>query len=134
MKKSVFTLALAFVLTSGIASASESHSSLSKSTEFPIENLADINLNSFCKAIITGNYDMVAELIEMGEDINKKSLGKTPAMYAARYNKAKILSLLIEKGADLSVKSDQEKQTAEELAVNSNAKEAIEILKKSGKK
>ena len=70
----------------------------------------------------------------MGEDINQKSLGKTPAMYAARYNKADILSLLIEKGADLSVKSDQEKQTAEEFAVNSNAKETIEVLKKTGRK
>ena len=41
---------------------------------------------------------------------------------------------LIEKGADLSVKSDQEKQTAEEFAVNSNAKETIEVLKKAGRK
>ncbi|WP_417885460.1 ankyrin repeat domain-containing protein [Zunongwangia sp.] len=130
MKKSIFTLALALVLTSGFATASENNSS----TEFPIENLAGINLNSFCKAIIAGNYEMVAQLIEMGEDINKKSLGKTPAMYAARYNKANILSLLIEKGANLSAKSDQEDKTAQELAAMSNAKDALEVFKKITKK
>lgn len=134
MKKSIFTFALALVLTSGIATASEAHPSLSNSSEYPDEKLAALNLNSLCKAIIAGNYDMVTQLIQMGEDINQKSLGKTPAMYAARYNKADILSLLIEKGADLSVKSDQEKQTAEEFAVNSNAKETIEVLKKAGRK
>ncbi|ADF54906.1 MULTISPECIES: ankyrin repeat domain-containing protein [Zunongwangia] len=134
MKKSIFTFALALVLTSGIATASEAHPSLSNSSEYPVEKLAALNLNSLCKAIIAGNYDMVTQLIQMGEDINQKSLGKTPAMYAARYNKADILSLLIEKGADLSVKSDQEKQTAEEFAVNSNAKETIEVLKKAGRK
>ncbi len=134
MKKSIFTFALALVLTSGIATASEVHPSLSNSSEYPIEKLAAINLNSFCKAIIAGNYDMVNQLIEMGEDINKKSLGKTPAMYAARYNKAEILSLLIEKGANLSVKSDQEKQTAEEFAVNSNAKDTMKVLKKVSEK
>ena len=134
MKKSIFTFALALVLTSGIATASEAHPSLSNSSEYPVEKLAALNLNSLCKATIAGNYDMVTQLIQMGEDINQKSLGKTPAMYAARYNKADILSLLIEKGADLSVKSDQEKQTAEEFAVNSNAKETIEVLKKAGRK
>ena len=134
MKKSIFTFALALVLTSGIATASEAHPSLSNSSEYPVEKLAALNLNSLCKAIIAGNYDMVTQLIQMGEDINQKSLGKTPAMYAARYNKADILSLLIEKGADLSVKSYQEKQTAEEFAVNSNAKETIEVLKKAGRK
>ena len=134
MKKSIFTFALALVLTSGITTASEAHPSLSNSSEYPVEKLAALNLNSLCKAIIAGNYDMVTQLIQMGEDINQKSLGKTPAMYAARYNKAEILSLLIQKGADLSVKSDQEKQTAEEFAVNSNAKETIEVLKKAGRK
>ena len=134
MKKSIFTFALALVLTSGITTASEAHPSLSNSSEYPVEKLAALNLNSLCKAIIAGNYDMVTQLIQMGEDINQKSLGKTPAMYAARYNKADILSLLIEKGADLSVKSYQEKQTAEEFAVNSNAKETIEVLKKAGRK
>ena len=31
----------------------------------------------------------------------------TPAMFAARYNKAEILELLIENGADLKIKSDK---------------------------
>ncbi len=51
-------------------------------------------LNSFCKAIVQGDYEAVKKMIELGEDINQKSLGKTPAIYAARYNKVEILKLL----------------------------------------
>ena len=128
MKKSIFTFALALVLTSGIATASEAHPSLSNSSEYPVEKLAALNLNSLCKAIIAGNYDMVTQLIQMGEDINQKSLGKTPAMYAARYNKVDVLKLLVAKGADLSIKSDGDRYTAKKFAELSNAKEALAYL------
>ena len=131
MKKSIFTFALALVLTSGIATASEAHPSLSNSSEYPVEKLAALNLNSLCKAIIAGNYDMVTQLIQMGEDINQKSLGKTPAMYAARYNKVEILTLLIENGADLSMRSSKERYTAKKFAELSNAKESLMLLEKS---
>ena len=132
MKKTIITVALALISCVTFAHNSYEVNPENVSTEVNWEKNAD--LSSFCKAIMKGNLEMVKQLIEIGEDVNAKSLGKTPAMYAARYNKADILSLLIEKGADLSVKSDQEKQTAEEFAVNSNAKETIEVLKKAGRK
>ncbi|HCO86118.1 MAG TPA: hypothetical protein DIT95_21670, partial [Arenibacter sp.] len=44
-------------------------------------------ISSFCKAIVEGDLETVKRLIELGEDVNQKSLGKTPAIFAARYNK-----------------------------------------------
>ncbi|MDN3596033.1 ankyrin repeat domain-containing protein [Zunongwangia endophytica] len=129
MRKSTFTLALALVLNFGFANAAAIDIDPKDPAKFSIESLAATNLNSFCKAIVSGNYDMVEQLIELGEDINQKSLGRTPAMYAARYNKAEILSLLIEKGADISLKSDKENKTAAELAELSNAKDSMKVLK-----
>ena len=128
MKKSMFTLAFALILNLGFAEAATNDHFVKNPPKFSLESLAATNLNSFCKAIIAGNYEMVAQLIELGEDVNHKSLGRTPAMYAARYNKAEILSLLIEKGADLSLKSDKENKTAIELAELSNAKESMKVL------
>jgi len=63
-------------------------------------------INSFCKAIVQGDIAIVKKMIALGEDVNQKSLGMTPVMFAARYNKADILKLLIENGADISIRSD----------------------------
>ena len=52
----------------------------------------------------------------------------TPAMFAARYNKAEILELLIANGANLKTKSDKG-YTAEKIAELSNASDALEVLK-----
>ena len=65
------------------------------------------NVNAFCKLITTGNYDAVKSMIVAGVDINKKSVGMTPLMYAARYNNVNIVKLLIANGANLKVKSDK---------------------------
>ena len=86
------------------------------------------DVNPFCKAIISGDIDTVKKMIDLGEDINRKSLGMTPAMFAARYNKPEILKLLIEDGANLRAKSDKG-YTAKKYAEMSNATEALEVLK-----
>jgi ankyrin repeat protein len=52
-------------------------------------------------------------------------------MFAARYNKAKIVQLLIANGAKLSTKSDKGKITALEMAKRSKAHDAFKIIKKS---
>jgi len=84
-------------------------------------------INSFCKAIVRGDIDTVKKLIELGEDVNQKSLGMTPAIFAARYNKVEILELLIENGANLKIKSDKG-YSIKKYAELSNAKEAMAVI------
>ncbi|MFK5971975.1 MAG: ankyrin repeat domain-containing protein [Flavobacteriaceae bacterium] len=72
-----------------------------------ITTTKSIAVSSFCKAIMQGDIEMVKRLIDLGEDVNRKSLGMTPAIFAARYNKAEILKLLIKNGANLKIKSDK---------------------------
>ena len=94
---------------------------------------ASFEVNPFCKAIMTGDIDMVKKLIDLGEDVNQKSLGMTPAIYAARYNKAEILELLIDSGANLKTKSDKG-YTAKKYAEMSNATAALEVIETAMKK
>ena len=73
------------------------------------------------------DIDTVKRMIELGEDVNKKSLGMTPAMFAARYNKAEVLQLLIKKGADLKIKSKQG-FSVKKYAELSNATDALAVI------
>ena len=84
-------------------------------------------INSFCKAIVQGDIETVKRLIALGEDVNQKSLGKTPVIFAARYNKAEILSILLEHGADLSIRCDSG-YTPKKHAELSNAHEALAVI------
>ncbi len=88
-----------------------------------------LNVNAFCKLIQMGNYDAVKALVEDGEDVNRKSTGLTPLMFAARHNKARIAQLLIDHGAKLKTKSDRGGFTALKLAELSNAKESYKVIK-----
>jgi len=127
MKKSIFTVALALVASVTFANNSYENLSENPSTSTIIK-VEKEELSSFCRAIIQGNKEMVKQLIGLGENVNKKSLGKTPAMYAARYNKAEILALLVENGADLSAKSSKEKYTAKKFAELSNATAVLKVI------
>ena len=80
-----------------------------------------------------GDVDTVKKLIELGEDVNQKSLGKAPIHYAARYNKAEVLKVLIENGADLKKRCDGG-MTAMKYAKLSNATEAQAVLEAAMKK
>lgn len=126
MKKTIITVALAFI--SCVTFANNSYETTPENLSAEVHWERSVDLNSFCKAIMKGNLEMVKQLIDFGEDVNEKSLGKTPAMYAARYNKVEVLKLLVQKGADLSVKSDVEKYTAKKFAELSNAKETLAYL------
>jgi len=92
------------------------------------------NVSSFCKLIQKGNFEAVKSLIESGEDVNKKSKGLTPLMFAARHNKAKIAKLLIKHGAKLKMRSDNGSMTALDMAKRFKAKEAMEVIKVALKK
>jgi hypothetical protein len=88
-------------------------------------------VNAFCKLIQMGNYEAVKALIESGENVNKKSNGLTPLMFAARHNKAKIAKLLIKSGAKLKTKSDTGKMTALQMAKRSKAVDAFKVIKEA---
>jgi ankyrin repeat protein len=51
----------------------------------------------------------------------------TPAMFAARYNKVEVLSILIEHGADLEMKSNQG-FSVKKYAELSNATAALAVI------
>ena len=88
-----------------------------------------VTVNSFCKLIQMGEFEAVKALIEDGEDVNRKSTGLTPLMFAARHNKCEIAKLLIENGAKLKTKADRNGFTALKYAELSNAKECYKVIK-----
>ncbi len=131
MRKTILTAAaLCLLAVSGIYAVYNS------TINEPVHELtayASYDVNPFCKAIMEGDIDTVKRLIDLGEDVNEKSLGMTPAMFAARYNKAEILKLLIEDGANLKTKSDKG-YTAKKYAEMSNATEALAVLESAMKR
>jgi hypothetical protein len=101
----------------------------------PVVNTSySYKVNTFCKLIQMGNYEAVKSLIEAGEDVNARSNGLTPLMFAARHNKAKIAKLLIENGAKLKMKSDKSRLTALDLAKRSKAVDAANVIRAALKK
>jgi len=125
MKKTILTAVACSMLMVTTAMA---ETETSNSATVVTERIANKELSSFCKAIMKGDVDTVKRLIDLGEDVNAKSLGMTPAIFAARYNKAEILEVLIDNGADLSLKCNKG-WTIEKHAKLSNAKEVLEVLK-----
>lgn len=124
MRKTILTVSLTFLVgVTGLMAKTINSSSISSISE----TYVSFDVSSFCKAIMAGDVDTVKRLIELGEDVNQKSLGMTPAIFAARYNKAEILELLIENGADLSIKSDKG-YTVKKYAELSNATDALAVL------
>ena len=121
MKKTIIVTAIAFCLAFTTSNAN---------SEINYENettAVKSNVSPFCLAIAKGDFDTVRKLVELGSDVNEKSDGMTPAMYAARYNRVDILKLLISKGAKLKVKSDRG-LTAKDFAVISNATEVVSLI------
>mgnify|MGYP003664781850 CR=1 FL=1 len=88
------------------------------------------NVNPFCVSIAKGDIETVKKLIELGTDMNQKSNGMTPIMYAAKFNRTDILKLLISKGAKLKLKSDKGK-TALDYAKLHKATDAEAILEEA---
>lgn len=124
MKKVILTLSLvALTMGSTILAADNT----ANATDFNTELVKRVDISSFCKAVIKGDLETVSRLIDLGEDVNQKSLGMTPAMFAARYNKVEVLQILISNGADLKMQSSQG-YTAKRYAELSNATEALELI------
>ena len=87
-------LILSAVLLASVAMVSAKDlSPVNANLNYATTNITSVN--AFCKLIQIGDYEAVKSLIEDGIDINRKSTGLTPLMFAARHNKAKIAALLI---------------------------------------
>ena len=131
MRKTILTLSLALVTGAMLANTYSDRKVLEINRESKI--IAAFDVSSFCKAIIKGDLELVKKMIDLGEDVNQKSLGKTPAHYAARYNKPEILNLLIKKGANLKKRCDQG-YTVKKYAEMANAMEALKVINAAMKK
>ena len=125
MKKSISILLFISVFTlTGVYANNSNLINLNESISVSVND----EISSLCKAVMKGDIDQVRSLIAIGEELNEKSLGLTPAMYAARYNKAEVLKVLLLNGANLSIKSDQG-YTAKDYAKMSNAKDVLDVIK-----
>ncbi|MHA7059929.1 ankyrin repeat domain-containing protein [Aquimarina sp. M1] len=122
MKKTIVTALMILFITSVGFASSEVENNQNNNHE-----LALSKADPFIMAIIKGDFDAVVKMIEEGANVNLRSEGKTPLMYAARYNRVDIIRLLVGKGAYVQAK-DKNGNTAMKFAQLSNAKEAAAVL------
>ncbi|TAI46799.1 ankyrin repeat domain-containing protein [Flagellimonas allohymeniacidonis] len=129
MKKTILTVVAVCLFVATGMNANNS-TAVDNTVEVP---KISVELNSFCKAIVKGDVETVKKLIELGEDVDKKSLGMAPIHYAARYNRVEIVELLLANGANAKKKCDKG-YTAAKYAELSGAMEALQALKAAMKK
>ncbi|WP_396601853.1 ankyrin repeat domain-containing protein [Algibacter sp. R77976] len=124
MKKTIIISAIALCFSIVSVNATPVNQSVNNKVE------AFFKVNSFCVSIAKGDLETVQKLISRGADVNAKSNGMTPVMYAAKFNRTDILELLIVHGANLKAKSDK-KMTALKYAQLHGAKDAETIIVKA---
>ncbi len=122
-------LILSMTLVSGFVlnATSVTTNSFIKTVESASSSIFETEVNTFCKLIAKGDIEAVKSMIDAGTNINEKSVGMTPLMYAARHNKVEIVNLLIAQGANLKVKSNKG-YTALKYAEMSKAVDAYESI------
>ena len=113
MKKSIIYLGLALALSFNAVAAN---------------NGTLRSYDPLCIAISKNDNATAIKIIEYGADVNERFNGMTPLMYAARYNNVEMIKMLLEKGADSSIK-DSRGNTALKHAEASKANEALAYLK-----
>ena len=132
---SLFIVALGFnSFASNSSPSADSESESEESIDYNLVNsnyynvIGDLKVNSFVKLIQLNDYHAVRNLVNAGENIDKKSVGMTPLMFAARQNKVAIVKLLISEGAKLKTES-KNGHTALEYAKMSHATESYDLIK-----
>ncbi|WP_274476117.1 ankyrin repeat domain-containing protein [Mangrovimonas aestuarii] len=123
MKKALVISAIALVVSYATAKATP----IVQSSDNEIVTVTINDVDPFCTSIVKGDFETVKKLVERGANVNKMSNGMTPSMYAARYNRVKILKLLIDNGANLKVRGSKG-YTAQEYAELSNATDAYQLI------
>ena len=108
----------------------EKNTSKVETSKMNLNVVYSTSVSTFCKLITTGNYDAVKSMITAGVGIDKKSIGMTPLMYAARYNRVGIVKLLIANGANLKEKSNKG-YTALKYAKISKAHDTYKIIEEA---
>lgn len=126
MKKTILISAIALAMVVGNVNAKETPKD---SKNYKVEKVVS-DVNAFCISIAKGDTETVEKLITLGEDVNEKSNGMTPLMYAARFNRVEILQMLIANGANLKTKSEKG-FTALKYAKLSSANDAVAILEQA---
>jgi ankyrin repeat protein len=126
MRKTIVISSLALAMVVGNVNAKETPK---ESKNYKVEKVVS-NVNAFCISIARGDTETVEKLITLGENINEKSNGMTPLMYAARFNRVDVLRLLIANGANLKARSEKG-FTALKYAKLSGAKDAEAILEQA---
>jgi ankyrin repeat protein len=125
MKKSIFITVIALGLAIGNVNATSTSKVTSTYSQTNVEKVS-----TFCVSIAKGDLEAFRNFVSTGVDINKKSNGMTPVMYAAKFNRVEILKILIAYGADLETKS-KDGITALSYAKKSNANDAVKLLEES---
>lgn len=123
MKKTVIIIAIALGFSVTSLNAKNTVANLSNYEKV----ISKVTVSPFCTSIAKGDFETVKKLIELGADVNKKSNGMTPLMYAAKYNRVEIIKLLVEQGAKIDAKSDSG-HTAFKYAEMSNAQDALKTI------
>lgn len=127
MRKTIVITAMtvAFATMSTVAKPLKSSTSILKTEQA-------VGVSSFCNAIVKGDLQTIKSMIALGEDVNQKSLGMTPAIFAARYNRVEILKVLIANGAKINIKCDKG-WGIKKYAEAANATEALHLINKHWK-
>lgn len=129
MKKTVAILALALGLSTPNLNATNDLLVLRANNS--VEKTVEVS--PLCKAVATGNVEVVKSLIEQGADVNAKSNGMQPIHYAAKYNRVELIKILITAGSDVHTLCDKG-YSALRHAEKSNATDAAQFLKRFKKK
>ena len=79
-------------------------------------------------AVQVGNIEAVKQHIAAGTDVDAKTRGETPLLWAARFGQSQVAELLIAEGADVNVKDDAWGFTPLGYAVSRGHKESTELL------
>jgi hypothetical protein len=129
MRKSAVVLALALGFSLSNVNATNDILT-SEQTEVSV---VKFEVSPLCKAVATGNIEVVKTLIKEGADVNAKSNGMRPIHYAAKYNRVELIKVLVTAGADVHSTCDLG-YTALGHAKKSKADDAAQFLKRFKKK